>query len=61
MNGCLWRKRRPVDCLLRYLEGLSAERPEAAGLLAGLQVQHVNVSEQDDRLKLETRVVAHRP
>jgi hypothetical protein len=47
--------------LLRYLEGLCAQRPEAAGLLAGLQVQHVNVSEQDEALKLETRVVAQRP
>ena len=47
--------------LLRYLEGLSADRPEAAGLLAGLQVQHVKVSKQDDALKLETHVVAERP
>ncbi|MGI8955729.1 MAG: hypothetical protein ACR2II_02300 [Chthoniobacterales bacterium] len=47
--------------LLLYLGGLSANRPEAAGLLAGLQVQHVKVSEQGDALKLETHVVAQRP
>ncbi len=47
--------------LLRYLEGLSAGRPEAAGLLAGLRLQHVQVSQQDDALKLATRVVAQNP
>jgi len=47
--------------LLRYLEGLSARRPEAGELLAGLQVQHVRVSERDDALRLETHKVAQHP
>lgn len=47
--------------LLRYLEGLSVGRPEAAGMLAGLRVQHVKVSRRDDALRLETHVVAQNP
>jgi hypothetical protein len=47
--------------LLRYLEGLSAGRPAARGLLTGLQVQHVRVSERDDSLRLETHPVAQHP
>ncbi|MEO5718034.1 MAG: hypothetical protein ABIR29_05620 [Chthoniobacterales bacterium] len=49
------------ELLLRYLEGLSANQPEAAAMLPGLRVQHVKVSEQDDALRLETHVVAQRP
>ncbi len=47
--------------LLRYLEGHSANRPEASALLPGLRVQHVQVSQRDDKLSLETRVVAQHP
>ncbi|CAN5544922.1 hypothetical protein BH18VER2_BH18VER2_11110 [soil metagenome] len=47
--------------LLRYLDGLSAGRPKAAAMLAGLRVQHVRVSQRDDALNLETHVVAQNP
>jgi hypothetical protein len=47
--------------LLRYLDGLSADRPKAAAMLAGLRVQHVRVSQRDDALNLETHVVAQNP
>ncbi len=44
--------------LLRYLDGLSASRPNAGELLAGLQVHHVRISERDNALRLETHTVA---
>lgn len=47
--------------LLRYLEGLSADRPKAAARLAGLRVQHVRISQRDDALNLETNEVAQNP
>jgi hypothetical protein len=47
--------------LIGYLDGLSAKRPAARGLLAGLQVQHVRISERDDVLRLETHPVARHP
>lgn len=44
--------------LLRYLDGLTAERPAARKLLRGLQVQHVKVEQKADKLVLETRTIA---
>lgn len=47
--------------LLRYLDGLVAERPRAKKLLAGLQVQHVRVRQDAHDLILETRLLARHP
>jgi hypothetical protein len=47
--------------LLRYLDGLSAKRPKAKKLLAGLQVQHVLVRQDAHDLVLETRTIARHP
>lgn len=44
--------------LLHYLDGISAHRPRAAKLLAGLQVQHVTVRQENGAVRLETRTVA---
>ena len=44
--------------LLRYLDGLTAARPDARKLLPGLQVEHVKVYQKADKLVLETRTVA---
>ena len=46
------------ESLLRYLDGLSAARPPARKLLAGLQVQHVQVHQDAHELVLETRTMA---
>ncbi len=46
------------ESLLRYLDGLTATRPKAKKLLAGLQVQHVKVRQSDDAVRLETSTVA---
>lgn len=47
--------------LLRYLDGLSSDRPAAGRLLVGLQVQHISVQQKGDALRLETRRVAQHP
>jgi hypothetical protein len=44
--------------LLRYLEGLTTARPAAGKLLSGLQVQHVKVHQESNKLILETRTIA---
>ncbi len=44
--------------LLRYLDGLTAARPAARKLLPGLQVQHVKVHQESNKLIFETRTVA---
>ena len=47
--------------LLRYLDGLTAGRPPARKLLAGLQVKHVLVRQDAHEVILETRTMARRP
>lgn len=47
--------------LLRYLEGLTATRPQARKLLSGLRVEHVKVQQRDNAVVLETSTVARHP
>ncbi|MEO8440004.1 MAG: hypothetical protein ABI540_07250 [Spartobacteria bacterium] len=49
------------ESLVRYLEGLSAGRPVAHKLVAGLRVQHVQVRQREGALRFETRQVAQHP
>jgi hypothetical protein len=44
--------------LLRYLDGLAATRPAARKLLPGLQIEHVEVQQEADKLVFETRTIA---
>jgi hypothetical protein len=44
--------------LLRYLDGLTKNRPQAKPLLPGLQVEHLELQQHGSALVLETRTVA---
>jgi hypothetical protein len=46
------------ESLLRYLDGLTKNRPQAKRLLPGLQVEHVLVRQKGSALVLETSTVA---
>jgi hypothetical protein len=46
------------DALLRYLDGLTKNRPPAKRLLPGLRVEHVRLQQKGSALVLETRTVA---
>jgi hypothetical protein len=50
-----------AQSLLHYLDGLSAGRPQAKTLLAGLQVKHVLVRQDAHDVILETRTMAGHP
>src|SRR5690349_5590694 len=46
--------------LLRYLNGLGSSRPEWKGRLRDAEIRHVTVSQENDAIVLNTKVIADR-